>query len=94
MGYGRFTPCGMKKPLPERPEEKTIDLFQVKGTKLSPLDRVPAKLEREIQRLLEANLETVFGIHMLASEYHLCQHTVRRFMAEKLMSMQGEIRSA
>jgi O-succinylbenzoate synthase len=24
----------------------------------------------------------------------LCQHTVRRFMAEKLMSMQGEIRSA
>jgi predicted transport protein len=69
MGYGRFTPCGMKKPLPERPEEKTIDLFQVKGTKLSPLDRVPAKLEREIQRLLEANLETVFGIHLLASEY-------------------------
>ena len=46
-----------------------MNLFQVKGTRLSPIKRVTPKLEREIQRLLEANLETVFGIRFVASEY-------------------------
>ena len=46
-----------------------MNLFQVKDAKLSPLKRVAPKLEREIQKLLEANLETVFGIRFLASEY-------------------------
>ena len=45
-----------------------MNLFQVKDAKLSPLKRVAPKLEREIQKLLEANLETVFGIRFLASE--------------------------
>jgi hypothetical protein len=46
-----------------------MDLFQVKGTKLAPLRTVVPTLEREIQRLLEANLETVFGMRLVASEY-------------------------
>ena len=46
-----------------------MDLFQVKGTKLSPLKTVVPTLEREIQRLLEANLEAVFGMRLVASEY-------------------------
>ena len=46
-----------------------MNLFQIKQAKLSLLKRVTPKLEREVQRLLEANLETVFGIRFLASEY-------------------------
>jgi predicted transport protein len=51
------------------PGDEAIDLFQIRGTKLSPLVRVKLSLEKEIQRLLEANLETVLGIRFLASEY-------------------------
>ena len=49
--------------------ERVIDLFQIKDTSLSPVDRVLPKFEREIQRLLEDNLETVFGVRLVASEY-------------------------
>lgn len=46
-----------------------MELFRMDGPTLSPLPRTSLKLEREIQRLLEANLETVFGIRFLASEH-------------------------
>ena len=46
-----------------------VDLFRIQGNKLSPLARVAPKLECKIQRLFEANLETVFGLRFLASEF-------------------------
>ena len=46
-----------------------MDLFQIKGAVLSPLPRVVPKLEREIQRLLEGNLEAALGIRLVASEH-------------------------
>lgn len=46
-----------------------MELFRIDGMSLSPLARMSLKLEREIQRLLEANLEAVFGIRFLATEY-------------------------
>jgi len=46
-----------------------MDLFKISAHKLQPLERTEFKLEREIQRLLEANLEDVFGIRFLASEF-------------------------
>jgi predicted transport protein len=46
-----------------------MELFKIDGLDLSALPRTPLKLEREIQRLLEANLETVFGIRFLATEH-------------------------
>jgi len=55
-----------------------VNLFQVKDAKLSPLKRVAPKLEREIQKLLEANLGTVFGIRFLASEYSTGQRHAGR----------------
>ena len=42
--------------------------FGISARKLQPLERTALKLEREIQRLLEANLGDVFGIRFLASE--------------------------
>lgn len=47
----------------------SLDLFRIQGNKLTSLARVGPKLECEIQRLFEANLETVFGLRFLASEY-------------------------
>lgn len=46
-----------------------MELFRIDGLSLSPLPRTSLKLEREVQRLLEANLETVFGIRFLATEH-------------------------
>lgn len=46
-----------------------MDLFRIDGPSLYPLPRTSLKLEREIQRLLEGNLESVFGIRFLATEY-------------------------
>jgi predicted transport protein len=46
-----------------------MDLFKISAHKLLPLKRSAFKLEREIQRLLEANLGGVFGIRFLASEF-------------------------
>lgn len=46
-----------------------MDLFHIRATKLHPLERTQFKLERQIQRLLEANLSEVFGIRFLASEF-------------------------
>jgi len=46
-----------------------MDLFRIVGSKLQALERTQFKLEREIQRLLEANLDAVFGIRFLASEF-------------------------
>jgi predicted transport protein len=46
-----------------------MELFKIGGAGLTPLPRTALKLEREIQRLLEANLKTVFGISFLATEF-------------------------
>ncbi len=46
-----------------------MELFKMQGQRLNKLDRTAFRLEREVQRLLEANLEIVFGIRFLASEY-------------------------
>lgn len=46
-----------------------MDLFKISSYKLLPLKRTALKLEREIQRLLEANLGEVFGIRFLATEF-------------------------
>jgi len=40
-----------------------MDLYKIAGQKLQSLERTQFKLERDVQRLLEANLATVFGIH-------------------------------
>ncbi len=46
-----------------------MDLFRIENGNLLGLAREKPKLEREIQRLLEANLEAAFGIRFLATEY-------------------------
>jgi predicted transport protein len=46
-----------------------MDLFRLADNRLAPVARVVPRLERDVQRLLEANLETVFRVTFLASEY-------------------------
>jgi predicted transport protein len=46
-----------------------MDLYRISGTALLPLPQRKLALEREIQRLIEANAEEVFGIRLLVSEY-------------------------
>lgn len=46
-----------------------IKLYQIKSGKAQPKSVVDFKYEREIQKLCEQNLETIFGIRFLATEY-------------------------
>ena len=46
-----------------------MDLFRLLDNKLCLVPRVTPKFERDVQRLFEANLETVFRVTFLASEY-------------------------
>ena len=44
-------------------------LFTLKKLTLSPLDSVPFKREKEIQKIVENNTEELFGIRMIKSEF-------------------------
>lgn len=46
-----------------------IKLFRVDATSTTELVPQPAPIERSLQRLFEANLNTIFGIRFLASEH-------------------------
>jgi len=46
-----------------------LKLFQTAGTTLKELDSSSAPLERALQTVFEANLETLLGVRFLASEY-------------------------
>jgi len=42
-----------------------MDLYKIAGQKLQSLERTACKPERDVQRLLEANLREVLGIRFL-----------------------------
>jgi predicted transport protein len=46
-----------------------LELFRIQTGKLTRLKPVSPKLEREIQRLVEGNLEIAFGVRFLATEH-------------------------
>lgn len=46
-----------------------LKLFRLSGGEATELPSTSVALERDLQKLLETNLETIFGIRFLASEY-------------------------
>lgn len=46
-----------------------MDLYKIESGKAKPIPASPFKIEKELQRLIERNLETIFSIKFLASEY-------------------------
>lgn len=46
-----------------------MGLFRIKNTKLEPVSESPFKLERGLQALTEANLNTLFGLEFIATEF-------------------------
>ena len=45
-----------------------MQLFQNNGNILSPIERDSFKLERDIQSLVETNMEVIFGIEFVSTE--------------------------
>ena len=45
-----------------------MKLFQNKDNQLNPLERVSFKLEKNIQDLVETNIETIFNFEFVSSE--------------------------
>jgi len=48
-----------------------MNLFRIDGQKLFPINETSFDLEREIQKITEANLKAIFGLEFVASEYNL-----------------------
>lgn len=48
-----------------------MKLFRVDSQKLTPISEVEFNLEKDIQKLTEANLEAIFGFEFVASEFNL-----------------------
>ena len=46
-----------------------MDLYRIKGGGLEPVQSDQFKLESEIQTLVESNMESLFGITMVTSEF-------------------------
>ena len=48
-----------------------MSLYSIKNSKLEPIRKVEFKYERELQKLTEENLEELFGLKFVASEFQL-----------------------
>jgi len=48
-----------------------MDLYKIKKDTLEPIERDPFKLEKEIQSVVESNVETLFGLEFVKSEFSL-----------------------
>ena len=48
-----------------------MDIFSIKETRLIPIKEKAVDLEKNIQKLTEANLETIFDLQFISSEFTL-----------------------
>ena len=48
-----------------------MPLYNINNSKLEPIKKVEFKYERELQKLTEDNLEELFGLKFVASEFQL-----------------------
>ena len=48
-----------------------MDLYKIKKNTLEPIERDPFKLEREIQSVVETNVETLFGLEFVKTEFSI-----------------------
>ena len=48
-----------------------MDLYKITKNKLESIERDPFKLEKEIQSVVESNVETLFGLEFVKSEFSL-----------------------
>lgn len=46
-------------------------VFQIKNNKLAPIKEKKIMLEKDLQQLVEANLETLFGLEFLSTEFEI-----------------------
>ena len=52
-------------------KQNTDNYRKIKRNILEPIERDPFKLEKEIQTIIETNMETLFGIELVKSEFSL-----------------------
>lgn len=48
-----------------------MTLFSIEGGNLSRISEAPFKLEKELQKLVEKNMQNIFGIDFVASEFEI-----------------------
>jgi predicted transport protein len=48
-----------------------MSLFKISSKKLTPISKVNFELEKNIQKITEDNLDTIFGLEFVCSEYQL-----------------------
>ena len=50
-----------------------MQLFQIKNQKLQKINKDSFKLEKDIQQVVEANMETLFGLEFVRSEFSVAE---------------------
>lgn len=53
-----------------------MQLYQTRKNVLEPIERDSFKLERDIQSLVESNLETIFGLQFVSSEFPVAEFRI------------------
>ena len=48
-----------------------MDLYKIKKDNLEPIEREPFNLEKEIQSVVESNVETLFGLEFVKTEFSI-----------------------
>ena len=48
-----------------------MDLYKIKRNSLEPIERDTFKLEKDIQSVVESNIEMLFGLEFVKSEFSL-----------------------
>jgi hypothetical protein len=46
-----------------------MDLYKIKKDTLEPIDRESFKLEKDIQSIVEKNIETLFNLEFISTEF-------------------------
>jgi hypothetical protein len=53
-----------------------MKLFDVKSTKATEVEQIPFKLEKDIQSLIEPNVETFFGVKFIKTEFTVDKYRI------------------
>ena len=59
--------------------EEKMEIFKEKNNSLESINQVPFKLEKDIQKIVEENTQTLFNLEFIASEVSVGSYRFDRF---------------
>jgi len=60
-----------------------MPIFKINNSKLAPIKEISLSLEKDLQKITEDNLETIFGLDFVSSEFSLHQFRIDTLSFDK-----------